>query len=111
MIRLGDVWDRKTRIHLALALLVGLGLRLFFALYLPATDSDSELYEELGRNMVDCHVYAFDSGNGLVSTDVRMPGYPLFLGALYVFFGTSERAILVAQAVVDLATCVLLAML
>jgi 4-amino-4-deoxy-L-arabinose transferase-like glycosyltransferase len=111
MIRLGDVWDRKTRIHLALALLVGLGLRLFFVLYLPAKDSDTELYEELGRNMVDEHVYAFDSGDGLVSTDVRMPGYPLFLAALYVFFGTSERAILIAQAFVDLATCVLLAVL
>jgi len=111
MIRLGDVWDRKTRIHLAVALLVGLGLRLFFVLYLPATDADSELYEELGRNMVDYHVYAFDSGNGLVSTDVRMPGYPFFLAALYVFFGTSERAILVAQAFVDLASCVLLAVL
>ena len=111
MIRLGDVWDRKTRIHLALALLVGLGLRLFFVLHLPAQDSDTALYEELGRNMVDIHAYAFDSGDGLVSTDVRMPGYPFFLGILYVFFGTSERAVLVAQAFVDLGACVLLMLL
>ena len=111
MKRLAGVWDRRTRIHLVLALLAGLGLRLFFVLHLPASDSDTELYEELARNMVDYHVYAFESGDGLVPTGVRMPGYPAFLAVVYVSFGTSQRAILVAQAFVDLTTCVLLALL
>ncbi|MGO9641561.1 MAG: hypothetical protein ACLP1Y_09690 [Candidatus Acidiferrales bacterium] len=111
MIRIHDVWNRETRKHLAIALLFGLLLRLFFVLYLPVADVDSALYEELGQNVVEHHAYAYDSGTGLVSTDVRVPGYPLFLGFLYVLFGDSHRAILIAQAFVDLGTCLLLAVL
>jgi hypothetical protein len=111
MISIRDVWNRDIRKHLALALLFGLLLRLFFVLYLPSADIDSVLYEQLGRNIVVHHAYAYDSGAHLIPTAARVPGYPLFLGALYIFFGGSQRAILVAQAFVDLGTCVLLAML
>jgi hypothetical protein len=113
MIRIRDLWDRQTRTHLALALLLGLLLRLFFVIYVPVQDIDTALYEELGHNIVDHHAYAFenDHGTGLIPTDIRVPGYPLFLGALYIFFGDSQRAILIAQVFVDLGTCVLVAML
>ena len=87
MIGTHALWNRETKKHLAAALLVGLLLRLFFVIHLPATDVDSELYEELGQNVVLNHAYAYQpgTGTGLVPTDVRVPGYPLFLGALYVF--------------------------
>jgi hypothetical protein len=111
MIRIRDLWDRKTRTHLALALLAGLFLRLFFVIYVPFADIDSDLYNELGRNVVKIHAYAYDSGNGMVATDARVPGYPLFLGALYVVGADSQQAIFVAQAIVDLGTCVLIAIL
>jgi 4-amino-4-deoxy-L-arabinose transferase-like glycosyltransferase len=111
MMRIRDLWDRQTRTHLALALLLGLFLRLFFVVYVPFADVDSELYQELGHNVVKIHAYAYDSGNGMISTDVRVPGYPLFLSGVYIFFGDSQRAILIAQALVDLGTCVLVAIL
>jgi Dolichyl-phosphate-mannose-protein mannosyltransferase len=111
MIRIRDLWDRDTRKHLALALLLGLLLRLFFVVYVPFADVDSDLYNELGHNVVKIHAYAYDSGNGMISTDVRVPGYPLFISVVYVFFGDSQRAVLVAQAVLDLGTCVLIAIL
>ena len=109
--RIRNLWDRDIRKHLALALLFGLLFRLFFVLYLPASDIDADLYKELGQNIVENHAYAYDSGNGLVSTDVRVPGYPLFLSVLFIFFGGSQRAILFAQVFVDLGTCVLIAVL
>jgi hypothetical protein len=113
MIGTHALWNRETKKHLAAALLVGLLLRLFFVIHLPATDVDSELYEELGQNVVLNHAYAYQpgTGTGLVPTDVRVPGYPLFLGALYVFLGDSQRAVLIAQVFVDLGTCVLIAAL
>jgi hypothetical protein len=111
MISIRDVWNRDTRKHLVLALFFGLLLRLFFVLYLPALDIDSVLYEQLGRNMVVNHAYVYNSGAALIPTAARVPGYPLFLGVLYIFFGDSQRAILIAQAFVDLGTCVMLAML
>src|SRR5580704_112156 len=86
-------------------------LRLFFVFYLPVGDVDSDLYKELAQDVVVHHAYAFDTGTELVPTDVRLPGYPLFLSVLYVFFGDSTRAILIAQVLVDLATCILVAML
>ncbi|MGD0839742.1 MAG: glycosyltransferase family 39 protein [Candidatus Acidiferrales bacterium] len=106
-----DLWNRGARKHLAFALLAGLVLRIFFIVYPPAPDMDSALYQELGRNVVVHHIYAYASDSGLISTDVRVPGYPLFLGFLYIFFGDSQRAIVIAQALVDLGTCVLIAAL
>jgi 4-amino-4-deoxy-L-arabinose transferase-like glycosyltransferase len=109
--RSSEIWNRETRKHIAIALLLGLVLRLFFVFYLPAADVDSDLYKELAQDVVLHHTYAFDTGSALVPTDVRLPGYPLFLSALYVFFGDSTRAILVAQTFLDLGTCILIAML
>jgi 4-amino-4-deoxy-L-arabinose transferase-like glycosyltransferase len=111
MMRFRELWDRDTRKHLALALFFGLLLRLFFVIYIPFADVDSDLYRELGRNVVRIHAYAYDSGTGMVPTDARVPGYPLFLSVLYIFFGDSHRSILVAQAIVDLGTCVMVAIL
>ena len=110
MIRISDIWDRRTATHVAAALFLGLILRLFFVLHFPAADSDSEMYEDLGRNVVDNHMYAYDFGRGAVPTDIRVPGYPLFVGFVYLF-SPSEQAILVAQAIVDLGTCLLVAAL
>ena len=99
------LWERGNRAHLALALLAGLLLRLFFVLHLPASDIDADLYKELGQSIVESHAYAYDSGNGLISTDVRVPGYPLFLSGIYIFFGESQRAIENPKMQVTLAAC------
>ncbi|MGB6546851.1 MAG: hypothetical protein WBE97_14625 [Candidatus Acidiferrales bacterium] len=111
MIRIRDLWDANTRKHFAFALLLGLLLRLFFVIYVPFEDVDFDLYNEIGQNVVKIHAYAYDTNDGPISTDVRVPGYPLFLGAVYLFFGNSHRAVLIAQAFVDLGTCVLVAIL
>ena len=103
--------SRKHQVLLLLALLAGLGLRLFFILHFPAVDDDSPMYEELGRNMLDHHVYGVFLDGHLTALDVRTLCYPAFLGMLYVFFGRSRLAIMIAQAVVDLATCLLAAVL
>jgi hypothetical protein len=93
--------------HLFPALLVGLGLRLFFIWQFPFASGDTPYYEELARNWLYHGVYGFFSKGHLNPSDVRMPGYPGFLAVIYFLAGPGRVAVFVTQAFVDLATCVL----
>jgi hypothetical protein len=89
------------------ALLVGFGLRLFFIWQFPFSSGDTPYYEELARNWLYHGVYGFFSNGRLYPSDVRMPGYPGFLAFIYSLAGPGRNAVFVAQAFVDLATCIL----
>jgi len=95
--------------HLAPALLAGLGLRLFLLWHFPFSSGDTAYYEELARNWLYRGVYGFYSHGQLLPSDARAPGYPAFLAAIYFLAGTGRQAVMLAQAFLDLATCVLAA--
>jgi hypothetical protein len=95
--------------HLAPALLAGLALRLFFIWYFPFYSGDTAYYEELARNWLYHGVYGFYSHGQLLPSDARAPGYPAFLAGIYFLAGTGRQAVMLAQAFVDLATCILAA--
>ena len=95
--------------HLLPALLAGLSLRLFFIWRFPFASGDTPCYEELARNWLHYGVYGLFSNGHLYPSDVRMPGYPGFLAAIYSVGGVGRSAVFVAQAFIDLATCVLAA--
>ncbi len=98
------------RINVALAALAGLILRIFFVLKFPMVDSgDSPFYIELAWNWLKNGVYGLPVNGQLVPVDVRVPGYPAFLATVFTFAGNSPRVVMLAQAVVDLATCFLIA--
>jgi hypothetical protein len=93
--------------HLAPALLLGLGLRLFFVWRYPFASGDTPYYEGLAQNWLYHGVYGFFKNGHLYPSDVRMPGYPAFLAVVYSLAGPGRTAVRLAQAFVDLATCVL----
>jgi hypothetical protein len=95
--------------HLAPALVAGLGLRLFFIWRFPFYSGDTHFYEELAQNWLYHGVYGLYSQGHLVPSDLRAPGYPAFLAFVYLFAGSGRKAVMLAQAFVDLATCVLAA--
>src|SRR5216684_2455329 len=95
--------------HLAPALLAGLALRLFFIWRFPFYSGDTAYYEELARNWLYHGVYGFYSHGQLLPSDARAPGYPAFLAGIYFLAGTGRMAVMLAQAFLDLATCVLAA--
>jgi hypothetical protein len=97
--------------HLAPALLAGLGLRLFFILRFPFYSGDTRYYEELAQNWLYHGVYGLYSHGQLVPSDLRAPGYPAFLAFIYFLAGPGRKAVMLAQALVDLVTCVLTACL
>src|ERR1700759_698297 len=97
------------------ALVAGLCLRLLFVLRFPASSGDTVLYEQMASNWLLHHVYAMDVGGQITAVDLRMPGYPIFLAIVYAITGkngdAAHFALMIAQVVVDLASCALIAAL
>jgi len=92
-------------------LLIALGFRLFVALRLANDEpDDGRVYSQIARNVLEQHVFSHDSQPPYAPSIIRLPGYPLFLAAIYAVFGHGNNtAVRVIQAVIDTATCVLIA--
>src|SRR5271156_6023826 len=100
------------RVNVALAALAGLALRFYFVLKLPVTDSgDAPFYIELAWNWLKKGVYGGVVEGQLMPLDTRGPGYPAFLAAIFRVAGNSLRAVMLTQAVVDLITCFVVALI
>ena len=100
------------RTHIAFAALTGLMLRIYFVLKFPVTQSgDAPFYIELAWNWLKNGVYGFPVNGQLTPVDMRVPGYPAFLATIFAFAGKSPRAVMLAQCVVDVAGCFLIALI
>jgi hypothetical protein len=108
-LRLHTMFPKPFFKHLLPALLIGLALRLFFLWRFPFYSGDTAYYEELARNWLYHGVYGFHSHGRLLASDARAPGYPAFLAGIYFLAGTGRKAVMVAQGILDLATCILAA--
>jgi 4-amino-4-deoxy-L-arabinose transferase-like glycosyltransferase len=102
------------RLWYAVALALGLALRLWFVWRAPRVDGDSLVYGDFARNLLLHGVYGFTRTiNGLTvirPTLIRLPGYPLFLAACFRLFGVDRYGpVMIVQAFADLWTCVLVA--
>jgi len=92
--------------------LAGLALRLYFAWQFPYHASgDTPVYEELARNWLEHGIYGLRIAGRLEPVDIRMPGYPAFLAAVYRVFGQSVTAVMLTQAALDLVACCFVAAL
>jgi hypothetical protein len=97
----------------ALALAVGLALRLWFVAHTARIDGDALLYGGIAKNWMEYGVYAFtQTAHVPQPTLIRLPGYPLFLVACFRVFGIEHyTAVMYVQTVLDLMTCVLASLL
>jgi hypothetical protein len=104
--------NSRMRTNVLCAAVAGLALRVYFVLKFPAMDSgDAPFYIKLAWNWLKNGVYGFAVNGKLTPVDMRVPGYPAFLAAIFAFAGRSPRAVMFAQAAVDLATCFLIALI
>jgi 4-amino-4-deoxy-L-arabinose transferase-like glycosyltransferase len=105
------VHPRKSAAYVLL-LLVAFGFRLFIALRLPNDEpDDGRVYAQIARNVLEQHVYSIESQAPYNPTLIRLPGYPLFLAAIYGVFGHGNNtAVRVIQGGIDTATCILIAL-
>lgn len=94
--------------------LAALALRLCFLVYFPAVTNDSRVYADLAANWLQHGIYGqtqtAPQGTQIVPSDTRLPGYPAFLAANFWLFGAGNfGAVMLAQILIDLATCLIIA--
>lgn len=100
------------RTNVAAAASMGLALRALFVFHFPASGSgDAPFYIELAWNWLKNGVYGVYTDGRLIPVDARVPGYPAFLAAIFSVAGKSPHAVLLAQTLVDLAVCFLIALI
>jgi Dolichyl-phosphate-mannose-protein mannosyltransferase len=95
----------------AAALAAGLGLRAWMVKRFFDVNGDSLIYGELAKNLLLHGRFAFTAtGGAMVSTLIRLPGYPLFLALCFKLFGIEDYfSAACVQVAMDLASCLLLA--
>jgi 4-amino-4-deoxy-L-arabinose transferase-like glycosyltransferase len=95
-----------------LLLLTALSFRVAVARFLANdTPDDGKVYAQIARNILEQHVYSIETEAPYNPTLIRLPGYPLFLSGVYALFGhTDNGAVRVVQALIDTATCALIAL-
>lgn len=102
----------RMRANALFAALAGLALRFYLVLKFPVGDSgDAPFYIELAWNWLKKGVYGFSINGRLTPVDMRVPGYPAFLAAIFAFAGRSPRAVMFAQAALDVAGCFVIALI
>jgi 4-amino-4-deoxy-L-arabinose transferase-like glycosyltransferase len=92
------------------ATLAALALRLIFFLWFSRITNDSLVYGDIAKNWLQHGVYGLSAPDGPAPTYIRLPGYPMFLAAIFSIFGMEHyRAALFFQIFIDLGTCFLIA--
>ena len=73
---------------------------------------DGRVYSQIARNLLEQHVYSHEAEAPYDPSLIRLPGYPLFLAAIYKVCGHGNNgAVRIVQALIDTATCGLIALL
>src|SRR5580698_613822 len=92
------------------ALAAGAALRLWFIHAYPEVQGDPLIYGDIAKNWMLHGIYGLSGSDGIRPTLIRLPGYPLFLALSFRLFGMEHyHAVMYAQIVVDLVSCLLIA--
>ena len=104
---------RKGILVYVLLLTVAFTFRVAIARLMPNdAGDDGRVYTQLAHNLLDQHVYSQASEPPYVPTLIRVPGYPLLLAGIYSVFGKDDNtAVRIVQALIDTASCGLIALL
>ncbi len=92
------------------ATIAAVALRLLFIFRFPAVTTDSFVYGDIAKSWLRHGIYGLSGPAEIMPTDIRLPGYPAFLAAVFAVFGMEHyRAVLVMQMFVDIGTCFVIA--
>jgi 4-amino-4-deoxy-L-arabinose transferase-like glycosyltransferase len=100
----------RNKLYFLLLTLLGFALRGYFLHWHFLFEGDSLVYGDLAKNWALHGVYGITDSGQVVPVDIRMPGYPAFLAAIFKLFGIEHYgAVVRTQLGIDLATCFLIA--
>ena len=85
---LRDYWN-----YFLLVTLAAFVLRLFFYFRFPHVTGDSLIYGDIARNWLQHGIYGLSHAEGPLPTWIRLPGYPAFLAACFLLFGSETRGL------------------
>src|SRR5437660_879804 len=69
-------------------LVIAAGFRVALAHWFPNdAPDDGRIYAQIARNTLEQHVYSHETAPPYDPSYIRLPGYPLFLSAVYSIFG------------------------
>ena len=103
---------RRNWLFFVLVTAAALALRLFFVFRFPHLAGDTWIYGDIAKTWLNHGTFGL-TDNGIVRpTLIRLPGYPGFLAAMFRIFGQDHyRAVMIAQALIDTNTCLVIAAL
>lgn len=103
---------RNNKLFFLLFTLAALALRLFFVFRFPHVAGDTFVYGDIAKNWFNHGIYGLTDGPDIRPTLIRLPGYPAFLALIFSIFGQEHyHAVMVAQALIDTNTCLVIAAL
>lgn len=89
-----------------------LAVRLFFVFRFPHLAGDTWIYGDIAKNWLNHGIYGLTDDGSIRPTLIRLPGYPGFLAGMFAVFGQEHyRAVMIAQALIDTNTCLVIAAL
>jgi hypothetical protein len=97
----------------ALLLVTAFSFRFYIARFFPNDNpQDGRDYAQMARNLLEHHVFTLAAEPPYEPTLIRLPGYPIFLAGIYSVFGHGNNpAARITQALIDTASCSLVALL
>jgi 4-amino-4-deoxy-L-arabinose transferase-like glycosyltransferase len=103
---------RRNQLFFLLVTIAALALRLFFVLRFRHVAGDTFIYGDIAKNWLHHGMFAVTDGDLVRPTLIRLPGYPAFLAAMFSVFGEEHyTAVMIAQALIDTNTCLVVAAL
>ena len=113
MFKLSQLSKRREVWTVLILIVLAAAFRVSVAHWLPNdAPDDGRTYAQIARNVLEQHVYSNETEAPYDPTLIRLPGYPLFLAAIYSIFGHGNNgAVRFVQALIDTGTCVLAALL
>lgn len=94
----------------AVVTLIGFGLRWFFIRKFAMMPDDALVYGEMALNLLRHGILGMTGEQGPTPALFRLPGYPVFLAAVFGIFGAENyRAAMYVQMFVDVGTCFVVA--
>jgi len=87
-------------------LLLAFALRVGFGVVFPDPLEETR-YRPIAVNILEGNGFSSDANAPFRPSEAAAPAYPLFIAAVYAVFGRSVYALTLSQAMLDLATCLL----
>lgn len=100
-------YQRKSILVSVVLLLTAFCFRLYLANFLPNDGpNDGKVYAQIARNILEQRVYSHATAPPYEPSIIRLPGYPLFIAAIYSVSGHfNNRAVRIVQGVTDTLAC------